>query len=179
MKYLNKAVTLSLLSIAPFAYSQENTIKKVADKLDETVGITKLHSGFSNTTFNIGLSHERRDGSVGLEGLLMSSGDNGEEDGYGKKDAQLLAGASFIHHLRDDSPADVYLGTGLTVMHHSDVGETDDDKTTFGPLFQIGADYEFVPRWSVGLKYLTALNWSNDDLAGENTYGFVTLGYQY
>ena len=64
-------------------------------------------------------------------------------------------------------------------MHHSDLGDTDDDKTTFGPLFQIGADYEFIPRWSLGLEYLTALNWSNDDLAGENSYGFVTLGYQY
>lgn len=169
------AVSLSVLSISG-AYAD------LGDKLErewkESTGISKLYGGFSNTTTNIGLSHERRKGSLGVDALVFTSGDNGEE-GAGQKDAQLLVGSSLIHHLRDQSNADVYLGTGLAIMHHKDVGSSEDDKTTFGPLFRLGSSYYLNNDWSVGMEYLTALNWSNDDTASENTYGFLTLGHTY
>jgi opacity protein-like surface antigen len=151
---------------------------KIERNWDNSTGISKVYGGFSNTTFNVGVSHERRKGSLGVDALVMSSGDNGAS-GPGQKDRQLLVGSSLIHHLEDNSNADVYLGTGLAIMRHEDAGETDDDETTFGPLFRIGSSYYLNNDWSVGLEYMTALNWSNDDLASENTYGFVTLGYTY
>jgi hypothetical protein len=151
---------------------------KIERNWENSTGISKLYGGFSNTTFNVGVSHERRKGSLGVDALVMSSGDNGST-GAGGKDRQLLVGSSLVHHLEDNSNADVYLGTGLAIMRHEDAGTSDDTETTFGPLFRIGSSYYLNKDWSLGLEYMTALNWSNDDLAGENTYGFVTFGYTY
>ncbi len=175
MKVLNATLlSTALISGAAMADLEE----KIERNWENSTGISKLYGGFSNTTFNGGVSHERRKGSLGVDALVMSSGDNGA-DGLGQKDRQLLVGSSLIHHLEDNSNADVYLGTGLAIMRHEDAGDTDDDETTFGPLFRIGSSYYLNRDWSVGLEYMTALNWSNDDLAGENAYGFLTLGYTY
>lgn len=171
MTILKSVLTIVLLS----AFSATASIER---QWDNSTGISKLYGGFSNTTFNVGASHERRKGALGIDALVFSSGDNGS-DNAGRKDAQLLVGSSLIHHLEDNSNADVYLGTGIAAIYHRDVEPDEVDKTTFGPLFRIGSSYYFNKDWSLGLEYLTALNWSNDDLASQNAYGFVTFGYTY
>lgn len=171
------AVSLSLC-FTQFGFAEDTMMEKTKRAWNESVGISKIYGGFSNTTSNIGLSHERRKGALGVDAILLSSGDNGEE-GPGQKDRQLLLGSSLVHHLEDHSNADVYLGTGFAIMNHADVGDSDEEKTTFGPLFRIGSSYYMNRDWSLGLEYLTAINWSNDDLAGQNNYGFLTLGYTY
>lgn len=175
MKYTKALTILSLVSVPALA---DTAMEDTKEFFKTTKGISKVYAGFSNTTSNIGVSHERRKGSLGVDALVLSSGDNGS-DGPGQKDRQLLVSSSLIHHLRDNSNADVFLGTGIAAMKHSDVSGTDDDKTTLGPLFRVGSSYYFDRKWSLGLEYMTALNWSNDDLASENTYGHLSLGYTY
>lgn len=175
MKFIKTTAILCLITATTAFGGLEEKLKR---NWDNSTGIAKLFAGFSNTTPNLGVSYERRQGSLGVDALLFSSGDNASTNA-GQKNGQLLFGSSIIHHLRDQSKADVYFGTGLAIMHHEDIGNTDESKTTFGPLFRIGSSYYLNEVWSLGLEYLTALNWSNDDLAGENTYGFVTLGYTY
>lgn len=154
----------------------------LGDKLErnweKSTGISKVYGGFSSETTNFGLSHERRQGSLGWDALAIHSSDNGET-GLAKKDAQTLFGTSLIHHLEDNSNADVYLGTGIAAIMHYDINNTDEDETSFGPLFRIGSSYYFNNDWSLGLEYLAAMNWSNNELAAETTFGFLTLGYTY
>jgi hypothetical protein len=176
MKIL-KATLLSTALISSTAMADLGD--KIERNWENSTGISKLYGGFSNTTFNVGVSHERRQGSLGVDALVMSSGDNGKTGTAGEKNRQLMVASSLVHHLEDNSNADVYLGTGIAAIRHEDVGTSDDTETTFGPLFRIGSSYYLNRDWSVGLEYMTALNWSNDDLASENAYGFVTLGYTY
>jgi len=175
---LNKILKLGVSTFAVAGLASADLGDKLERNWDNSTGISKIYGGFSNTTFNIGVSHERRKGSLGVDAMVLSSGDNGQ-DGQGKKDRQTLLSTSLIHHLEDNSNADVYLGTGMAVMRHEDVEPDNEDKTTLGPVFRIGSSYYFNNDWSVGLEYLTALNWSNDELPSENTYGFLTVGYTY
>lgn len=175
MKFLKLLTVLSLIvSTTAFADLE----RKLKRNWKESTGTSKLYGGGANTAFNIGVSHERRKGSLGIDGLLLLSGENDSDDA-GAKDAQILIGTSLVHHLVDNSNADVYLGTGFAAIQHQETSATDDDETTFGALFRIGSSYYVNEDWSIGLEYLTALNWSSDDLPAEHSFGFITLGYTY
>lgn len=156
---------------------------KLERNWDESTGISKLYYGHTNEANNLGLSHERRQGALGIELMALASSDNGTEDNeLAKKQRQTLLGASLMHHLHDDSMADVFLGTGFAVIRHEDVSvETDkeEDVTSFGPMFKIGSNYYLNSDWSIGLEYVAAMNWSSDEVAAEQSFGFLTLGFTY
>ncbi|MBD65920.1 MAG: hypothetical protein CME62_11980 [Halobacteriovoraceae bacterium] len=175
-----KNVLLAALIATSFSATAD-----LGDKLkrnwEETTGISKLYFGHSNETLNVGVSHERRKGSLGWDVMLLSSGDNGEEDSIARKDRQQIISTSLVHHLRDGSNADVFLATGAAAIRHVDV-EIDDDEedvTSFGPTFKIGSNYYFNSDWSAGLEYMTFLNWTSDDVQREDAFGFLSIGYTY
>ena len=156
---------------------------KLERKWDESTGISRIYLGHSNEASNLGMSHERREGALGIEGMLMIAADNGDPDTpEANKYGQTLFGVSLIHHLQDNSNADVYFGTGFSYIRHEDVEDSDgdeDDVNSFGPMFKIGSNYYINNDWSLGLEYITAMNWSSDEVAAQSNYGFVTLGYTY
>ena len=172
----SKNVLLALLLTTGAAHAD------LGDKLErtweESTGISKVYGGFTSEATNFALSHERREGALGVDVLLMQTGDNGE-NAVGQADEKTMLGASLIHHLQDNSRADVYLGTGIAATYQEDINSTDQDETTYGPLFRIGSSYYLNNEWSVGLEYMAALNWTSDKLPSESTYGFLTLGYTY
>src|SRR5690606_30697019 len=148
---------------------------------NESTGISKLYVGFTNDATNFALSHERRQKAMGWDVLALYSSDNGDNNTIAQKDEQAMLGTSLIYHLQDNGPADVYFGTGVQIMQHSDVMIDGDknDETTFGPLFKIGSSYYFNNMWSLGLEYMVAQNWNNDDVSAEQSFGFLNLGYTY
>ena len=79
----------------------------------------------------------------------------------------------------DAANADVFFGTGLAAILHDDVRGTTENDTTFGPMFKVGSSYYLNNDWSIGLEYIVAMNWTDDSLASQNNYGFVTLGFTY
>lgn len=178
-----KGILLTIaVTLSASVWADDGITEKVKRNWEESTGISKLYFGHSNTTPNIGVSHERRQGALGIDALIMSSGDNGEEDTpKANKERQILLGTSLIHHLQDNSDADVYFGSGIAAIQHIDVDVDGDeeDVTSFGPLFRLGTSYYLNHNWSVGLEYMTALNWTSDDVQREDAYGFFTLGYTY
>ncbi len=154
----------------------------IGDKLerswDETTGISKLYLGANNTSVDGGISHERRKGNVGFDAMAIYSAGN-DTAGSLQADSQTLLGTSIMYHLEDNSNADVFFGTGLAAILHDDVRGTTENDTTFGPMFKVGSSYYLNNDWSIGLEYIVAMNWTDDSLASQNNYGFVTLGFTY
>lgn len=173
-----KLLALAGLMASSVTFAQDNALKR---NWEESTGISKIYMGFTNDAMNFGLSHERRKGALGWDLLGVYSSDNGDNNTIAQKNEQLMIGSAMIFHLQDNSPADVYFGTGVQVMQHSDVtisGE-ESDETSFGPLFKIGSSYYFNNDWSLGLEYMIAQNWHNDDVPAQQSYGFLNLGYTY
>ena len=178
-----KMKTVALGLVSAFGLSAHADLgDRLERKWDETTGLSKVYFGHTNESVNLGLSHERRKGALGIEGMFMTSSDNGESNtDVAYKDGQTLIGASLIHHLEDNSNADVFLGTGVAYIRHEDVNVEGDeeDVNSIGPMFKIGSNYYLNEDWSLGLEYIAAMNWSSDDVAAEASYGFLTLGYTY
>ena len=174
MKYL--LTSLSLLALtANYAFADlEKTLKR---NWKESTGTSKIYAGFNNSTLDIGLSHERRKGSIGVDTTLFLSTEN--DSATSSSDTQFLLAPSLIYHLNDGSNADVYAGTGLAVAYNDDVGTSSDSETTFGPLFKVGSSYYFNEDWSLGLEYMVYLNWTDDSLSSQFNYGLLNLGYTY
>lgn len=175
---INKKLSTWALSIALSTTVSADLGDKIERNWDKSTGTSKVYTGANNTSFDIGLSHERRKGSIGVDALAFYSSEN-DTAGAGQHDSQTLLGSSLLYHLHDDSSADVFLGTGLAVVMHDDVNGTTENDTTFGPLFRIGSSYYLNRDWSVGLEYLVAMNWTDDSLTSQSNYGFLSLGYTY
>ena len=150
-------------------------------KWDETTGLSKIYLGHTNQATNLGISHERRKGALGIEGMIFASSDNGEDESIASKDRQETLALGLMHHLEDNSNADVFLGTGLAYTRHEDVvvDGDEEDVNSFGPMFKVGSNYYLNNDWSLGLEYMVTMNWTSDDVAAQQSYGFLTLGYTY
>lgn len=157
---------------------------KLERKWEESTGLSKLFLGHTNKATNLGISHERRQGALGIEAMIFASSDNGgneDNNNSGNKDRQETLSLGLMHHLEDNSNADVFLGTGLAYTRHEDVTVDGDeeDVNSFGPMFKIGSNYYLNNDWSLGLEYMVTMNWNSDDVASQQSYGFATLGYTY
>lgn len=180
---MKKLKTLALgVALTTGFSAQADLGDKLERNWEESTGLSKVYFGHTNESVNLGVSHERRKGAIGIEGMIMSSSDNGKDfDELGYKSEQTLLGLSLMHHLEDNSNADVFLGTGISYIRHEDVNVDGDeeDVNSIGPMFKIGSNYYLNEDWSIGLEYIAAMNWSSDEVASEASYGFLTLGYTY
>lgn len=175
LKNVGALLTMLTLGYAPFVGAQDNVIKR---NWEESTGISKVYFGYTGTTPDVGISHERRKGAMGWDAMLLFSGD--DDDGAEVRDEQYHLSTSLLYHLQDNSRGDIYVGTGLAVVMHNDTGVNNDDtELGIGPNFKMGASYYLTEEWSLGLEYHNVFNWTNDMLAGNQTYGLLNLGYTY
>ncbi len=155
--------------------AQDSVIER---KWDESTGISKVYFGYTGTTPDVGVSHERRLKNLGWDVLALFSAD--DDDGVEVRDEQYHLSSSLIYHVVDKSAGDVYVGTGLSAVLHNDTGvRNDDTEFAMGPLVKVGASYYFNNKWSLGLEYLNVFNWTNDMLRGSQEYALVNLGLTY
>lgn len=136
--------------------------------------------GFNRGELDFGVDYERRMGVMGLGGFVLMSGEN---DGVApQKPAQLVVGVNTPLHLIDRSPFDVYIAPGITYVRNDDVdavGATPavEGEDSFGPSMRLGMIYTINETWGVGLDFVRATNWSNEDAASD--YDFANLAVSY
>ncbi len=120
--------------------------------------------GFSSTALNIGVNYENRSsGNVGVGGYFLM--------GSEKKDAGIPQVTSFggilpIHFV-DDSRVNLSLAPGFGVHMIKGLGGNDEDVTTFGPIWKLGAMFKISSNMKVGAEHTTLANWFSDKKGSE------------
>ncbi len=136
--------------------------------------------GFNRGELDLGLDYERRMGTMGFGGFALMSGEN--DHTTPQKPGQLVVGINTPVHLIVHSPFDVYLAPGIAYIKNDDVKAVGlqpavDSESSFGPSMRVGMLYAVNETWAVGLDFIRATNWSNDDAASD--YDFANIGIAY
>ena len=148
---------------------------QTAEGIKEGSSHVKLLAGSAQASLNVGLEYERRTGTFGVGGFLLSSTKN--EDAV--KPESLTLGFTATSHLVDRNDLDIYVQPGVAVTNVDSITQDGDDDTLVGPTLAIGAVYSITPKWGVGMQYLSIYNWFSDKSVNKYEFANLVLGYNY
>ncbi|QDK36358.1 outer membrane beta-barrel protein [Bdellovibrio sp. NC01] len=143
--------------------------------IKEGSNTVRLLLGASQSAFSGGVAYERRSGTFGVGGFLLSS----TKDSDANKPETLTFGLDVTSHLIDKNDLDVYISPGIAVTNSDAATSAGDDDTLFGPTLKIGTVYSLNHGWGVGLEYLRVFNWFSEKSPAQIDFANLVVSYSF
>jgi hypothetical protein len=131
--------------------------------------------GFTKAAVNFGVNYEHRVDTIGFGGYFHYSSE--KKDNFANNQITSFGGIAPIHFL-DDAHMDTYLAPGFGVHMIKGLG-AQDDVTTFGPLWKLGALFKISNNVKVGLERTELVNWFTDKATADAVYTNAALSFAF
>jgi len=136
--------------------------------------------GFTQSAVNFGVNYENRmESAFGLGGFFHFSSEKKEN---AAKNQTMAFGAMAPVHMLDNSKIDAYVAPGFAVLMikgYTGATYSNDDQTTFGPIWKMGVLFKMSANVKVGLEQTELINWFTDKAGPHASYTNAALNFSF
>lgn len=161
-KIMMLAAALMLTAYAHTASAADNTIRPIL--------------GFKSSAANFGVDYEKRmNHDMGWGAYFMYGSEHKDNNATNQV---VSLGVMAPIHVVDNGALDLYIAPGFGIAMVKGISPQDDE-TTLGPSYKLGAEWKFTSTVKAGVQYMTVYNWFTDKAAAEFRYASASVGIAF